>query len=152
VSFATITLSVASQQVGVVVVVVVYFVINSVWKVLDTPSYLVHIKGLKLIVCSTSWYVAPRHHYSTLIWIPGSPSELHNHSLIFLKMRGSLSASSCSEHDHVTYLPAHKVTPFCTKLIVLYNNHSILFNIKIHERMGGHMDELTSRVNLLQLP
>jgi hypothetical protein len=34
VSFAIITLCVASQQ----VVIIVYFVINSVWKLLDTPS------------------------------------------------------------------------------------------------------------------
>jgi hypothetical protein len=40
VSFAAITLCVASQRVFiVVVVVVVYFVINSVRKLLDTPSY-----------------------------------------------------------------------------------------------------------------
>jgi hypothetical protein len=43
VSFAAITLCVASQQmfhivVVVVVVVVVYFVIDSVWKLLDTSS------------------------------------------------------------------------------------------------------------------
>jgi len=35
VSFAAITLCVASQQ---VFIVVVYFVIDSVWKLLDTPS------------------------------------------------------------------------------------------------------------------
>jgi hypothetical protein len=42
VSFATITLCVASQRVFivVVVVVVVYFVIDSVWKLLDKPSYI----------------------------------------------------------------------------------------------------------------
>jgi hypothetical protein len=42
VSFATITLCVASQRVFVVVVVVVvvvYFVINSARKLSDTPSY-----------------------------------------------------------------------------------------------------------------
>jgi hypothetical protein len=41
VSFATITLCVASQQVFVVVVVVVavYFITESVQKLLDTPSY-----------------------------------------------------------------------------------------------------------------
>jgi hypothetical protein len=44
VSFAAITLCVASQRVFVVVVVVVvvvaaYFVIDSVLKLLDTPSY-----------------------------------------------------------------------------------------------------------------
>jgi hypothetical protein len=37
VSFAAITLCVASQQ--VFIVTVVYFVIDSVWKLLDTPSY-----------------------------------------------------------------------------------------------------------------
>jgi hypothetical protein len=37
VSFAAITLCVASQ--GVFVVVSVYFVIDSVWKLLDTHSY-----------------------------------------------------------------------------------------------------------------
>jgi hypothetical protein len=42
VSFAAITLCVASQRVFtvVVVVVVVYFLIDSVWKLLDTPSYV----------------------------------------------------------------------------------------------------------------
>jgi hypothetical protein len=42
VSFAAVTLCVASQRVlvVVVVVVVVYFVIDSVRKLLDTPSYL----------------------------------------------------------------------------------------------------------------
>jgi hypothetical protein len=43
VSFATITLCVASQQVFVVVAVAVaaaiYFIIDSVQKLLDTPSY-----------------------------------------------------------------------------------------------------------------
>jgi hypothetical protein len=38
VSFATITLCVASKRVFVVVVVV-YFVIDSILKLLDTPSY-----------------------------------------------------------------------------------------------------------------
>jgi hypothetical protein len=37
VSFAAITLCVASQQ---VFIVVVYFIINSVWKLSDTPSYI----------------------------------------------------------------------------------------------------------------
>jgi hypothetical protein len=40
VSFAAITLCVASQQVFVVVVVVVvYLIIDSGWKLLDTPLY-----------------------------------------------------------------------------------------------------------------
>jgi hypothetical protein len=40
VSFAAITLSVVSQRVLIIVVVVlVYFVINSVRKLLDIPSY-----------------------------------------------------------------------------------------------------------------
>jgi hypothetical protein len=39
VSFAAIILCVASQRVFVVVFVVVYFVIDSVWKLSDTPSY-----------------------------------------------------------------------------------------------------------------
>jgi hypothetical protein len=39
VSFAALTLYVASQRVLVVVVVVVNFVIESVRKLLDTPSY-----------------------------------------------------------------------------------------------------------------
>jgi hypothetical protein len=38
VSFAAITLYVASQRVFIIIVVVVYFVIDSVRKVLDTPS------------------------------------------------------------------------------------------------------------------
>jgi hypothetical protein len=41
VNFATITLCVASQRVFIVVVAVVYFVIDSVWKILDTPSYVI---------------------------------------------------------------------------------------------------------------
>jgi hypothetical protein len=40
VSFAAITLCVASQRGFVVVVVVVYFVIDSVRKLLDAPSYV----------------------------------------------------------------------------------------------------------------
>jgi hypothetical protein len=40
VSFATITLCVASQR--VFIVVSVYFVIDSVRKLLDTPSYIVN--------------------------------------------------------------------------------------------------------------
>jgi hypothetical protein len=41
VSSAAITFRVASQRVFIVVVVVVYFVIDSVRKLLDTPSYSV---------------------------------------------------------------------------------------------------------------
>jgi len=41
VSFASITLCVASQR--VFIVVVIYFVIDSVRKLLDTPSYVVSI-------------------------------------------------------------------------------------------------------------
>jgi hypothetical protein len=51
VSFATITLYVASQRVfiGVVVLVVlVYFVINSVRKLLDTPSYEAFLATCKM--------------------------------------------------------------------------------------------------------
>jgi hypothetical protein len=50
VSFATITISVASQQVFavvVVVVVVVYFVTDSVHKLLDTPSNFPQISPQK---------------------------------------------------------------------------------------------------------
>jgi hypothetical protein len=39
VSFIVITLCVASQRMFIVVVVVVYFIIDSVPKLLDTPSY-----------------------------------------------------------------------------------------------------------------
>jgi hypothetical protein len=46
VSFAAITLCVASQRVFVVVVVV-YFVIDSVRKLLDTSLYLCFVRGLK---------------------------------------------------------------------------------------------------------
>jgi hypothetical protein len=42
-SFATITLCVASQQ--VFIIVVVYFVIDSVRKLLDTPSYITYAVG-----------------------------------------------------------------------------------------------------------
>jgi hypothetical protein len=45
VSFAAVTLCVASQRVFIVivVVVVVYFFVDSVWKLLDTPSYVERI-------------------------------------------------------------------------------------------------------------
>jgi hypothetical protein len=44
VSFAAITVCVASRVfIVVVVVVVVYFVIDSVQKLLDTPSYMIRI-------------------------------------------------------------------------------------------------------------
>jgi uncharacterized protein HemY len=49
VSFAVITLCVASQRgfiVVVVVVVVVYFVIDSVRKLFDTPSYIYYRKPM----------------------------------------------------------------------------------------------------------
>jgi hypothetical protein len=48
VSFAAITLRIASQRVFiiVVVVVVVYFVIDSVRKLLDTPSYVLFQRKL----------------------------------------------------------------------------------------------------------
>jgi hypothetical protein len=48
VSFAAITFSVASQR--VFVVVLVYFVINSVRKHLDTPSYVIKVK-VNLSLC-----------------------------------------------------------------------------------------------------
>jgi len=40
VSFAAITLCVASQRMFIVIVVVVYFVMDSIRKLLDTPSYI----------------------------------------------------------------------------------------------------------------
>jgi hypothetical protein len=40
VSFATITLCIASQRVFTVVVVVVYFITDSVQKLLDIPLYM----------------------------------------------------------------------------------------------------------------
>jgi hypothetical protein len=43
VTFFAITLYVASQRVFIILVVVVYFVIGSVRKLLDTPSYLLNI-------------------------------------------------------------------------------------------------------------
>jgi hypothetical protein len=46
VNLAAITLCVASQRVFVVVVVV-YFVIDSVWKLLDAASYLVSLQLLE---------------------------------------------------------------------------------------------------------
>jgi hypothetical protein len=46
VSFAAITLCVASQR--MFIVVSVYFVIDSVWKLLDTPSWFV-IKGTLVV-------------------------------------------------------------------------------------------------------
>jgi hypothetical protein len=45
VSFAAITLCVASQQ---VFVVVVYFVIDSVRKLLDTPSYCISVSDVSV--------------------------------------------------------------------------------------------------------
>jgi hypothetical protein len=48
VSFVAITLCVASQQVFVVVVVVVYLVLDLVRKLLDTPSYLGKCRYVKL--------------------------------------------------------------------------------------------------------
>jgi hypothetical protein len=38
VSFTAMILCVASHQVFIIVVIVIYFIINSVWKLLDTPS------------------------------------------------------------------------------------------------------------------
>jgi hypothetical protein len=47
VSFAAITICVTSQRMFVVVVVVVYFVIDSVWKLLDTTSYIPGTKSIQ---------------------------------------------------------------------------------------------------------
>jgi hypothetical protein len=43
VRFAAITLCIVSQRVLLVVVVVVYFVIDLVRKLLDTPSYVIEL-------------------------------------------------------------------------------------------------------------
>jgi hypothetical protein len=61
VSFAAITLCVASQRVFVVVVVVVYFVIDSVRKLMDTPSYITHVK-INLSLCLN------KHHATKAYW------------------------------------------------------------------------------------
>jgi len=60
VSFATITLCVASQQ---VYVVLVYFVIDSVWKLLETPlySYIADKKRSPILIL---WMKC--HHQSSL--------------------------------------------------------------------------------------
>jgi hypothetical protein len=57
-SFAAITLCVASQRVFIVVVVV-YFVIDSVRKLMDTPSSVIHVEQcLKACIClSVALYV-----------------------------------------------------------------------------------------------
>jgi hypothetical protein len=46
VSFAAIALCVASQRVFIVAVVIVYFVVYSLRKLLDIPSYISHIGGM----------------------------------------------------------------------------------------------------------
>jgi hypothetical protein len=48
VSFAAITLCVASQR--VFIVVIVYFVMDTVRKLLDTPSYIVRKEGIFIIL------------------------------------------------------------------------------------------------------
>jgi len=61
VSFAAITLCVASQRVFIVVVVV-YFVIDSVRKLLDIPSYIHDPSGIRtqdLNVRKATWSLAP---------------------------------------------------------------------------------------------
>jgi hypothetical protein len=50
-SFATITLCVAYQ---LVFIVVVYFIIDSVWKLLDTPSY--NATHMRMFIIYQGWY------------------------------------------------------------------------------------------------
>jgi hypothetical protein len=52
VSFAAITLCVASQRMFIIVVVIVYFVIDSVRKLLDTSSYMLSILSSAVLVRS----------------------------------------------------------------------------------------------------
>jgi hypothetical protein len=71
VSFAAITLSDASQR--VFIVVSVYFVIDSVRKLLDTPSYIaVHYRGMKLFPNSLSQGIVFEN--------PSSEAESHSAS------------------------------------------------------------------------
>jgi hypothetical protein len=70
VSFAGITLYVASQR--VFIVVVVYFVIDSIRKLLDTPSYIRNNKRFQTmnIVCSkVSVIIRPKAYISRTVWI-----------------------------------------------------------------------------------
>jgi hypothetical protein len=54
VSFVAITLCVVSQRVFIVVVVVVYFVVDSVRKLLDTPSCLKYKLWIRIFRCFIS--------------------------------------------------------------------------------------------------
>jgi hypothetical protein len=61
-SFATITLCVASQR--VFIVVSVYFVIDSVRKLLDTPSYCINLRSILRV---SKFVTAHTHLLSKLI-------------------------------------------------------------------------------------
>jgi hypothetical protein len=97
VSFAAITLRVASQRVFiiivvVVVVVVVYFVIDSVRKLLDTPSYTNTAAGLGLSSSDNahrqvSWKSA---YYCLQVWYPQFNQEADTCNLLVGFRRRSL--------------------------------------------------------------
>jgi hypothetical protein len=80
VSFTAITLCVASQR----MFIVVYFVIDSVWKLLDTPSYLVLEDCEATKSCRTDFVLfriglINRTHCMNLIYDFISFSKMANH-------------------------------------------------------------------------
>jgi hypothetical protein len=69
VSFATITLCVASQRVFIVDIVDVYFVIDSVRKFLDTPSYITIIPVPQIVMDVWCWIIHIMHDPRNVLFL-----------------------------------------------------------------------------------
>jgi hypothetical protein len=105
-SFAAITLRDASQRVFVVVVVIVYFVIDSVRKLLDTPPYLV-----KRINYEAPHYAFPSYQE---IWMGGIQKIFHKNPFIKWRVdwqtRPKRARARAHTHTHTPLVPldSHK--------------------------------------------
>jgi hypothetical protein len=136
VSFATITLCVASQWVFVAVVIVVYFFVDSVQKLLDTPSYTVlHNKGKGVWVLwkgeETRWNVFRR--FCLISAFCGPPKKEQTIALRKLYMchrnvnnqTNPLQVDNLITNMSVVILEASRII-----LIVHYVKISVLANMK----------------------
>jgi hypothetical protein len=91
VSFAVITLRVVSQR--VFIVVSIYFVIDAVRKLLDTPSYLPHRNLLHMNNLNVSWmiYEVPRYEVPSIpslhYFVPNKDRKVYSKSTNTLKTR-----------------------------------------------------------------
>jgi hypothetical protein len=96
-SFAAITLCVASQP---VFIFVVYFVIDSVRKLLDTPSYILNYHSYKIIILRVANFIPFRFLIATKICVL-------NNTITFAQMftRHDNYVQFCSRYSPIAYWP-----------------------------------------------